>query len=70
MKNKKFKLLILAVKLYLIVAISFSIIEGIFGVFSGWESVSTNTSKTDRKLSASREQITVMPIKDSILYEG
>ncbi len=70
MKNKKFKLLILAVKIYLIVAISFSLIEGVFGVVSGWESVSTNTSKTDRKLSASREQIAVIPIKDSILYEG
>ena len=70
MKNKKFKLLILAVKLYLIVAISFSLIEGVFGVVSGWESVSTNTSKADRKLSASREQIAVIPLKDSILYEG
>ena len=70
MKNKKFKLLILAVKLYLIVAISFSLIEGVFGVVSGWESVSTNPSKTDRKLSHSREQIAVIPLKDTIIYEG
>ena len=70
MKNKKFKLLILAVKLYLILAISFSLIEGVFGVVSGWESISTDTSKTNRKLSASREQIAVIPLKDSILYEG
>jgi hypothetical protein len=70
MNNKKFKRLVLALKLCLILAISVSLLDGVDGFISGWNYVHADFSKDERKLSASKEQIAVIPLRDSLLYVG
>ncbi len=70
MKNKKFRRLILALKLYLILAIVFSLVEAFNGFVSGWKSYDTEISKGKKVASNARQQVAVIPLNDTSLYEG
>lgn len=72
MNNKKFKRLILALKFCLLIIILFAIVRMLFGIYIGWNEVPNNLDHNQSKtrLYLAKEQISVIPLKDSVIYEG
>jgi hypothetical protein len=70
MNNKKFKLLILALKACLILIVAITLSSLIVGFNIGVHDTKLEETEVKRKLSVAKESVAVIPIKDSVIYEN